>query len=170
MSDIRRRRLLEMTVGARFSPALSLPLPSLPSLYPLSVHHSSYVPLPPLFYSFPFPCPCPLNQSRRSGELSKLLERVRAEAGRLTLLMHFQAEINAPHSHNDTFVFLWCTVWLCTTPARKIDSFYWFKNLRSQNSRGGDLGSLPRQLFGCGGDRPHGVGAYGYFQLHFGPN
>jgi len=24
----------------------------------------------------------------------------------------------------------------------------------------GDLGALPHNFFGCGGDRPHGVGAY----------
>jgi len=100
-----RRRLLEMTVGARFLfsffPFSSLlfrpsspPLPS-PPFPPSPVPSLSY-PLPSCL--FPFPCPCPhsLNPARRSGErcsLSLRRLRVRVELGRQTHFAAFQAEI-----------------------------------------------------------------------------
>ena len=84
----RRRRLLEMTVGARF-PLLSLPLilpsPPFPSLFlhlfpsfpPLPSLPTflcpSLLPCPPSCLFRPFPCPYhwPLNPSRGSGECCK---------------------------------------------------------------------------------------------------
>jgi len=72
--DSHTRRLLEMTVGAKFPlPFPSFPLPALPtppcpsssplvpSLFPLSP--PSPIPFPSCLFLFPFPCPylCPLN-------------------------------------------------------------------------------------------------------------
>jgi len=42
----------------------------------------------------------------------------------------------------------------------KNDSFYHFKNGLSTNPCAGDLGAPPPQLFGRGGECPHGVSAY----------
>ena len=76
-------------------------------------------------------------------------QRVRAEPGRQTLLVHFQAEISALfHFHNDTFV-------IFTAP------FGCVQRRHNKIPVGATLGYRPPpQLFSRGGDRPHGVGAY----------
>ena len=70
---IHRRRLFEMTVGARFSPFLPPPSPPPPPCFlPLSsVLPFPLSPMPPIV--FPFPCPCtnPLNPARESGGLGE---------------------------------------------------------------------------------------------------
>ena len=96
----RRRRLFEMTVGGAISP-ISFPLPPLSTVSPhLPSLPSLLCPLPQLshpFLSFPLhlPLPTPLKSSWRSGERCKLPQQVRAEPGRQTLLVNFQAEICA---------------------------------------------------------------------------
>jgi len=63
--------------------------------------------------------------------------------------MHFQAEISAPcHFYNVAFVIFTVHFDVHNGSIRK---FLW----------GGRLGGFPPQLSGRGGDRPHGVGAYG---------
>jgi len=103
-----RRRLLEMTVWAIPLPFPSPPLPALPPppCSPVPLPSIPFFPFPPpspvpvpsyLFpFAFPSPYPYPLNPARGSGERCKLPHWVRAEPGRQTLLVHFQAEISAP--------------------------------------------------------------------------
>jgi len=105
-----------MTVGQDSSP-LTPPLfsPSIHSLHPLLSLLSSPVTLPPIsppLLSFPSPFLCAypylldLNSSAKElGELCKLPHRIRAEPGRQTFLLYFQAEISAPfHFHGNTLV------------------------------------------------------------------
>ena len=95
-----RLRLLEMTVRARFSPPFPFFSPFLPSFpLPFTPPVLPVLPLPPLPpvispVSYPSPSyspyPYPLNPARGLGERCKFLQR--------PLLVHFQAEINAPFS------------------------------------------------------------------------
>ena len=59
----------------------------------------------PSLLSVPFPYLYPLNPAKGLGERCKLPQRVQAELGRQTLLVHFQTVISALfHLHNDRVV------------------------------------------------------------------
>ena len=91
------RRLLAMTVGARFPSSLSPPFPVAPPSSPSCLPFS--YPLLPCPHSSPV-CPLLLTSTASIqlglwGERCKLPQRVRAERGRQTLLVYFQTEISA---------------------------------------------------------------------------
>jgi len=92
-----RRRLLEITVGARFPSSPSPPFPTVPAS---SLSHPSpfFLPLPPLSL-FPRVCPFlfylyPLKPAKGLGSTVSS-QWVWVEPSCQMLLVHFQTEINA---------------------------------------------------------------------------